>query len=107
LKKVLFLTPKDAEHGFQLAGAGQMVPREEDTLEDVLRKGMQESDIGLIAIDERLLKEIDEKNMREMEMKWGGILVVLPAPERPGITVEDYALALVRRAIGYHVRLRP
>jgi vacuolar-type H+-ATPase subunit F/Vma7 len=32
--------------------------------------------------------------------------VVLPSPKRPEAEVEDYAARLLRKAIGYHVRLR-
>jgi V/A-type H+-transporting ATPase subunit F len=41
-----------------------------------------------------------------MEKRWYGILLVLPAPERVGVEVEDYAMSLIKRAIGYHVRLK-
>ena len=34
-----------------------------------------------------------------------GILLVLPSPEKLPAEVEDYAARLIRRAIGYHVRL--
>jgi len=32
---------------------------------------------------------------------------VLPSPERAARVEEDYALRLIRRAIGYQVRLSP
>jgi vacuolar-type H+-ATPase subunit F/Vma7 len=35
------------------------------------------------------------------------VLVVLPAPEQKGAeSQEDYALRIIRKAIGYHVRLQ-
>jgi V/A-type H+-transporting ATPase subunit F len=40
-----------------------------------------------------------------MEHGWAGILLVLPSPEKLPAEVEDYAARMIRRAIGYHVRL--
>jgi V/A-type H+/Na+-transporting ATPase subunit F len=62
-------------------------------------------DVGILVIEEQLAKAIPENRLRVMEEEWHGILLVLPSPEGFG-GEEDYAERLVRRAIGYHVRLR-
>lgn len=105
MKRIVFITPKDAEYGFSLAGVTQYAVAERDA-EDTLKKALGEPDAGVIVIDERLTKGIDEEEMREMEKKWYGVLLILPAPEKPIVEMEDYALRLIKRAIGYHVRLR-
>ncbi len=105
MKRIVFITPKDAEYGFSLAGITQYAIAEEDA-EDTLRKALAEPDAGVVVIDERLTKGINDERMREMEDKWYGVLLILPAPEKPVVEMEDYALRLIRRAIGYHVRLR-
>ena len=98
MKKIIFLTPPDAEYGFRLTGA-------EKDVEGLIKKLMAEPDSGLIILDERLRQGISEERLREMEKRWEGIFLILPAPERKGREVEDYALMLIRKAIGYHVRL--
>ena len=103
MKKIVFITPRDAEHGFHLAGVMQYVISATET-EDTLRRVMKETDTGIVVIDERLMEGIDERKIREMEDRWYGIFLILPAPEK-GIEVEDYAVRLIKRAIGYHVRL--
>lgn len=105
MKKIVFITPKDAEYGFSLAGVTQYISTEKEA-EDTLKKALAEPDAGVIVIDERLTKGIDEEEIQKMEKKWYGVLLILPAPEKPVIEMEDYALRLIRRAIGYHVRLR-
>jgi V/A-type H+-transporting ATPase subunit F len=105
VKKIVFITPKDAEYGFGLAGVKQYAVSEEDA-EETLRKALEEPEAGVIVIDERLTKGINDEEIREMEDKWYGVLLILPAPEKPVVEIEDYALRLIRRAIGYHVRLR-
>lgn len=105
MKKIVFITLGDAEFGFQLTGAIQHVA-EKENLMDVLNYATADPDAGLLVVDERLLAGSNDDTMREIEKVWSGILVVLPSPERPGAVTEDYALRLIRRAIGYHVRLQ-
>jgi vacuolar-type H+-ATPase subunit F/Vma7 len=105
MKKVVFITPVDAELGFKLTGVSHYVAREEEA-EAAIRKIIREPDTGLVIIDEQLVKGIAEDRLKEIEKSWHGILVVLPSPERPEGELEDYAVRLIRRAIGYHVRLQ-
>jgi V/A-type H+-transporting ATPase subunit F len=104
LKKIIFITPEDAAYGFKLAGVTHYATREEE-LEGLINKLISDPDTGLVVVDERLLRGIDKQKLREIEGRWYGVLIVLPAPEIRGVEVEDYAIAFIRRAIGYHVRL--
>lgn len=104
MKKIVFITPSDAEHGFRLAGMTQEVASGDDA-GDVLYRAMAEPDNGLIVLDERLLAAVTEERLRKMEEGWHGILLVLPSPEKLPLEHEDYAARLIRRAVGYHVRL--
>lgn len=104
MKRIVFLTPHDAEYGFSLAGVVQNVITEEEA-EPKLRSLLSEPDTGLVVIDERLISGISDERLRELESKWYGVLLILPAPERAAVEVEDYALRLIRRAIGYHVKI--
>ncbi len=105
MKKIAFITPPDARYGFSLSGVPQFAV-ETDAAEEMLKKAMAEPDNGLIIIDERLIAGMPEERLRELEQGWHGILLVLPSPEKPPAEVEDYAARLIRRAIGYHVRLK-
>ncbi|MCK5139567.1 MAG: V-type ATP synthase subunit F [Thermodesulfovibrionia bacterium] len=104
MKKIAFITRGDAEYGFTLAGVNQYVTELENA-EKMLREIVSEPDTGLVIIDERLLEGINDEKLRALERTWHGILIVLPAPERARIEIEDYAARLIRRAIGYHVKL--
>ncbi len=104
MKKIAFLTPADAEFGFSLAGVSQYIAGQKEAGES-LEEIISQADTGLIVIDERIIKTFDEKRMRETEELWCGIILVLPSPTKPPAEVEDYAVRLIRRAIGYHVRL--
>jgi vacuolar-type H+-ATPase subunit F/Vma7 len=104
MKKIAFITPPDAEYGFRLSGITQHIVEVPD-MEETLKHTMAEPDIGLVILDERLLKGMSEERQRDIEQGWHGILLILPSPVKPPTEVEDYAARLIRRAIGYHVRL--
>lgn len=105
MKRIVFITPVDAEYGFKLAGVGHYVTGRED-IEKTIIVATDQHDTGIIIIDERLLKGIAEEKVKEIEKQWKGILLILPSPERPEVEIDDYASRLIRRAIGYHVRLK-
>lgn len=104
MKKIIFITPPDANPGFGLTGVVQIItdPHEAETC---LRKAMEDADVGLAAIDERLLNSMDREKLHILEKHWSGVLVVLPPPAKELAPEEDYGLRLIARAIGYHVRL--
>jgi V/A-type H+/Na+-transporting ATPase subunit F len=103
MNRVVFITPRDARYGFSLSGVSQQVAAPEEA-EAAVQRAMADPDSGVVIIDERLVGAIGDKRFREMEKRWYGILLVLPAPEMAG-AVEDYAERLIRRVIGYQVRL--
>ena len=105
MKKIVFITPRDAVFGFSLAGVVHVTVETEE-LEGVLSDTMAEPDTGLIILEERLLKNVSEEQMREIEGRWSGVLIVLPSPAKYLAAGEDYATQLIRKAIGYHVRLK-
>lgn len=103
MKSIIFITPQDAEYGFSLAGVNQLITSVKET-EDVLRRVMAESEAVIMVVDERLLKGIDGKKLSDIEERWHGIFLILPAPEKE-VEMEDTAVRLIKRAIGYHLRL--
>lgn len=105
MKKVIFITEPVARLGFALAGIDQYIAEPQE-LEEILGKAMSDPENGLIVIDERLTAGIDEERMREIEGAWHGVIVVLPSPLAGTGEIEDYAARLIRRAIGYHVRIQ-
>lgn len=104
MSELLVLTPPEASHGFRLAGVRQTVLQPSE-LETVLRRETDGDRVGLIIVDERLLTDMPAARLRSFERHWGGVLVVLPAPGMAEVEAEDYALRVVRDALGYQMRL--
>ncbi|MHB8881727.1 MAG: V-type ATP synthase subunit F [Thermodesulfovibrionales bacterium] len=105
MKKITFITPADAEFGFGMTGVTQHIASPEHA-EDTLLRAMSEPDTALIILDERMMLPIGRETLKKMEERWQGILLVLPSPKKPSAELEDYAIRLIRRAVGYHVRLK-
>jgi len=106
VKNVITITPPDAAHGFALAGVKQLVCAPEE-LDTTVLELMGDPTTGVIIIDERLVAGSVRRRIEDVERRWPGLVVVLPAPGKPQRPEEDYVLRLIRRAIGYQVRLTP
>ena len=101
MKKIVFVTPTDAHYGFNLAGIDQVVTEREGVLKAFLDV-IENPAVGIVAIDERLLGTAAQQQVEQT--KWPGVVAVLPAPEKAA-PAEDYAMQVIRRAVGYQVRL--
>lgn len=104
MKQVVILTPVDGASGFALTGIRQMSLKRAD-LWPALQQVCADSGVGVAAVDARLLQEGDESRLRGLADRWGGVLVTLPAPAGSALPGEDELQRLVRRALGYHVKL--
>ncbi len=122
MKTVIFLVPPDVQFGFSLAGVREQVCRlnlvpvvsaavssqivgSPVELVRTVRELMDEEQVGVIVVDERLLSHDSTETVRALEKNWGGIVVVLPSPVIEEEPPEDYTTQLIKKAIGYHVRL--
>lgn len=104
MKKMVFITLPDARYGFGLAGVTQLVAAQ-DGAGVLLKETIARPGIGLVVLDERLIKSIGEETLQEIEKAWHGILLTLPAPDIPGVERVDYTAQMIRKVIGYHLRL--
>ena len=104
MNRIVVLTPSDADNGFACGGALQHAVPPGRTAA-TLQQALEEAGSGVVILDERLVAEIGEELLHEQEERWPGVLVVLPAPGGSGVE-EDYATRLIRRAIGYQVKVR-
>lgn len=104
MNRIVVLTPPDAGRGFACCGAIEhTVARGQ--VAATLTQALVEAENGVVILDERLIPEAGEEMVHTLEERWPGVLVVLPAPDQNGAS-EDYALRLIRRAIGYQVKVR-
>ena len=105
MKKVLVLAPAQPVSGFAIAG---VLAREAEStpLPQRIDAAVGDSSVGVLAIDERLIDSAVQERLREIERRWCGAVVIVPAPGKPAKPEDDYARRLIRRAIGYQVRVQ-
>ena len=105
MKKVLVLAPPQPVSGFAIAG---VMAREAAAtpLPELLDATVGDASVGVLAIDERLLDAAAQERLREIERRWRGAVVIVPSPGTPATPEDDYARRLIRRAIGYQVRVQ-
>lgn len=104
MRQVVVMTPPDARFGFALTGVRQRALLPEQFPPE-LKALLEDRGVGLVVVDERLASGAMQANLREMERRWPGLVVMLPAPREGARVEEDYVLRLIRRALGYQVRL--
>ena len=105
MTRIVFITPEETPYGFAIAGFEQLMV-DAGSAEEKLQQTAGEDDVGVIIVDERLLEMIDEESLHKLHEQWSGILLVLPTPAGVVPVEEDYLQRLIRRALGYHVRIR-
>ena len=105
MRRIVFLTPEELPYGFAMAGFDQLPVADREAAEK-LEKVVGEPETGVVVIDERLLDAIPEELLRQLQQSWAGIVLVLPSPAGALPVEEDYLQRLIRRALGYHVRIR-
>lgn len=104
MTRMVFLTPADGRDAFALAGVQQRVV-DCAGVARVLRHLVTDAETGVVVIDERLLPGLDENWLRSLERSWHGVLLVLPAPAAGAAAAPDHIRRLLRRVLGYQVRL--
>jgi V/A-type H+-transporting ATPase subunit F len=102
------VTRPGAGLGFRLAG----VPVEELAdagASDRLAALMEEPGLGLLAIDDVLVDRVPQVVLERVGRQGVPIVLpfTLPARWEEGTGGEEYVAALIRRAIGYHIKLQP
>jgi V/A-type H+-transporting ATPase subunit F len=104
-KLVVLVRPDDAR-GFRLAGATvQPAGRGEEV--PLLRGLLADPAVGVIAVEEEVLSQVPPRALQRARARGIPILLAFALPRSVGEAGRgrEYVAALIRRAIGYAVRL--
>jgi len=105
--RVGVLSGTAAAAGFHLAGLEPTVTDSPDAARRVLEEMMEDASVGVILVQEDLAPDLGVSSPRHTRTGLP-LLIPFPAPAssaRPG-EAEAYVTELLRRAIGYRVRLQ-
>ncbi|MBI2414126.1 MAG: V-type ATP synthase subunit F [Deltaproteobacteria bacterium] len=105
---ILVLTGKGASLGFRCAGLECREAGEDESIPEIL-SGIQASGrYGLVVVEERFLEKVPENVMKRIRKKGLPIIIPVNIPGKWGEAEygESPVVRLIRRAIGYQIKLR-
>ncbi len=108
MPRVAVLTDYDTGLGFQLAGVEVYNAGSAAEAEATLCNLILDKDVGIIAINEDFLDGLSERVKKRIEGSSHPIVFPFPSIKRweEAAPSEEYVARLIRRAIGYHLKIR-
>jgi V/A-type H+-transporting ATPase subunit F len=93
--------------GFELAGVRTLVASSGTEAAAWLARLREEAEVGVVFLEQELLAALPERARRDLERATLPIVVPFPSPRREEAppSAEDRVLEILRRAVGYRVRL--
>lgn len=106
--KLIVLTDAETADGFRLAGVDVSVADSPSMARKTLVSLIDDDESGIIAVNERLMTEIDSRLQQKIDSIYRPIVVSLPIREKLEIGEDHraYLSRLIRRAIGFDITLR-
>lgn len=106
--KLIVLTDPENADGFRLAGVDVVEAEGAEDARKKLGALVDDDDSGIIAVNEAMMSEIDERLRKKIDSIYRPI--VIPLPIRETLEVEEdhraYLSRLIRRAVGFDITLR-
>ena len=105
--KVVVLTDKEAADGFRLSGVDVIEVEKPEDAQVKLNELINSDTTGVIAIDEEFMEYVDERTKQKIERIYRPIVVPIPSKGQVEVveTRRDYLAGLIRRAIGFDIKL--
>lgn len=93
--------------GFALAGVPVFEARDGTDAAKQIERLIDDQDAGVVIIDEPLYRDIPEEIQRSFQRAALPVVIPVPGPDWTTETsAHDYIVEILRRAIGYRVRLQ-
>lgn len=105
---MVVIVGKDAAPGFRLGGFDCIELEGGEDVSSLLEGIQKEERYGLVCIEERFLEGVSRDIMRRINKRGLPVIVPINIPEAWGERGLDEApfARLIRRAIGYHIKLK-
>jgi vacuolar-type H+-ATPase subunit F/Vma7 len=105
---IVALVDGETALGFKLAGVGA---RPTETPEELGRSAeslLVDREVRLVLLDESLYRQLPERLRRRLDESRSPVFIPIPVyrPPKGAVKPEDYVALLMRRAIGYHIKIR-
>lgn len=106
--RIVALLDEETSLGFRLSGVEVRKADSESELRERIEALMNEKDIRIVIVDEETFRRLPEKLERRLEHSTAPLFLPIPTVKvwRGEVRPEEYATRLIRRAIGYQVKIR-
>ncbi len=105
---VVVVTDPDTALGFRLAGIQTLAVQQTQEAPGLLRELLERGEASVVMVDEGYLPLLPERLRRRIEESLKPVFVPIPQIQawREGERREDYLARLLRRVIGYQIRIQ-
>lgn len=105
---VIALLDEETALGFRLAGIDGRATATAEDLARGAREAMEDPEARLVLVDERLFRLLPEALQRTLEASRSPVFVAVPGARfrRESVTPAEHVAQLMRRVIGYQIRIR-
>lgn len=108
MSKLLVITYPDTSLGFKLAGVEVKEFEEGGDITAVLNDIIKTGEYGLLVVEEKFLIKADEGILKRIRKTGIPVIVPIDTPTswQTKAEMESYVARLIRRAIGYQVKIK-
>ncbi len=104
---IVALLDEETALGFRLAGVDGRVAATAEDLARGARALMDDPEARLVLVDERLFRLLPDGLQKTLDACRSPVFVAIPAPRlRGAVTPAEHVAQLMRRVIGYQIRIR-
>lgn len=104
--KVVVVTDPESADGFRLSGVEVIEVEEGEKARVKLGELLDDDTIGVIAFSSEFTSFIDERTQQKIDRIYRPIVVPIPSKKKVSVVGRaDYLRGLIRRAIGFEIKL--
>jgi len=105
LYKLAILCPERIEKGFALTGVETFVSNVGSTTQEKLSELLGQKEWGVIILPQEHLDDFDPKMLKKLDSVQIPLIVPVPMGSKDASSPEAYVSQIVRRAIGYQIKI--
>ncbi len=108
MTELLVIAGEDVAPGFRLGGFDCIEVRDKALVPTLIEDIVKEGRYGLVCIEDRFMNSIPRDLMRRIDKEGLPVMIPVTIPRSwgEGEPKESPIAALIRRAIGYHIKLK-
>lgn len=107
MSRLVVVTHPESANGFLLAGVEVFEAENDEQAKKYLVDFINDDSVGIVAIDEDLMEEVDERLKDKIDKLYKP--VVIPIPPKKTVELSDnrtaYVQSIIKRAVGFDIKL--